>query len=95
MTREQEQFLQDHLKEFTAELDGQPPNEMDWLNRVRECALENENPLRIMTAVQRDEVGRQIFRNLEILQVESADTSTKARDAEANLNNRRYVNGTF
>ena len=95
MNKEQEEWFRNLWSEFKDELEGQPPNEPDWQGFTRLRALEQDSPLSNLSSSERFEFARLMYRNFEIQDVESSDVSTKARDAEANLNNRRYVDGSF
>jgi len=94
MNRDQEEFLQGILNEYFEDLLGQPPIEADYLDRVK-IELVGDNPFSSVASKQTDEFARQVFRCFEIRAVEGADTATKKRDAQANWNNRRYVDGSF
>lgn len=95
MVREVEEFLRAILNEYKEDLDGQPPNESQYLERVRREASGVGTPLCRLPLTTIDELARKVFRSIEILEIEHSEISTKARDAEANLNNRRYVDGSF
>ena len=95
MNLDPEEFLQAILSEYLKDLDGQPPNESEYLNRVWGEGGATNGPFSGLDAKEIDEFAHQVFASLEIREVEAADTLTKERDAKANLNNRRYVDGSF
>ena len=95
MTKEQEEFLRHMLNEYEVGLEGQPPNERDYLASVEKEARTELNPLRDLDPDSRGSFARKVFLDREIREVERVEISAKARDGEANLNNRRYVDGSF
>jgi hypothetical protein len=76
-------------------VDGQPRNEDDYLRRVETEAQAEGNPLFHLGSNFRRELARRIFLAREVLEIENEDISTKERDGEANMHNRRYVDGSF
>ncbi len=77
------------------EIWGRVPTEAEMKQAVVAEAIYADSPFCSMSEAERLAQIRAVLENFGIIQVEREEISVKARDGEANLNNRRYNDANF
>ena len=94
MNREQENWLQQQWAMFK-EIYGDSPTEDGWGLHIKELMTKSENPLSRVVESERVDCINRALKSFRVQEVVDEEISTKVRDPKANLDNRRYVDGTF
>jgi hypothetical protein len=94
MTQTQDEWLRNQWDEYK-ESNGCSPNLDEWEELVRENASEMGSPPLDLSEERKTDCILEAFNNFQIQEIAGTEISTKARDAEANLNNRSYNDANF
>ena len=88
------EYLYRYCVDFREE-HGRLPTELELEAFVRADVIHVDSPFSPLSEDRRRESVRQAFEDFEINELEKDEISVKTRDAEANLNNRRYNDANF
>jgi hypothetical protein len=94
MNIQQEIWLRQQWNAFK-EIYGYFPTEDQWNLHIKENLANSENPLSHVMQGERVDCIHRALQSFRVQEVVDDEISIKVRDAKANLNNRRYVDGTF